>query len=220
MKTITIIGGGPSLDLADVEFVRGRCEAIVINTAYQIARWANYLYARDYAWWAARPANVFYPENGKAVAKDNPGAKSHAQLSFELFHGQRWTGSVKAAGEFGLRHINTRMAEGINPIPGVIHEGGPAGANSGFQATNLAITQFHATRVLLLGFDMRGGHWHGDHPDPLTNVAPAAMSPFARSFESMVPGLRDMGVEVVNCTPGSAITCFRNSTVQAELRKG
>lgn len=220
MKTIAILGGGPSLTPADVEFLRGRCEVICINTNYQIAPWAHYLYARDYAWWATAPTTVFYPERGAWTPKANPARKSHAQLSFEMFQGQRWTGSIKAAGQFNLRHIDTRMAPGLNPIPGVINEGGPAGASSGFQATGLAITQFHATRVLLLGFDMKGGHWHGEHPEPLTNVAPAGMPPFAEAFATMVPMLKDMGVEVVNCTPGSAITCFRNSTVQAELRQG
>jgi hypothetical protein len=33
----------------------------------------------------------------------------------------------------------------------------------------------------------------------------------------MLPQLAKLGVEVVNCTPDSAIRCFRFSTIEAEL---
>lgn len=217
MNTFVIIGGGPSLTPADVEYCRGRAKVIVINTAYQIAPWANYLYARDFSWWSAIPEQVYYPEAGGWTPKDNDQRQPHYVLSHRMFQGQRWTGCRKASSEYGLLHIDTRMATGLNPIPGVIHEGGPGGANSGFQATNLAITQFHATKILLLGFDMFSGHWHGDHPSPCTNLKPNQMAPFAESFGTMGPALKDMGIEVVNCAPKSAITCFRFSTLQAEL---
>jgi hypothetical protein len=65
--------------------------------------------------------------------------------------------------------------------------------------------------------DMRGKHWFGDHPAPLTNVAENEYPMFAQGFNTMVPDLAALGVEVINCSPISAITCFRFATVQAAL---
>lgn len=39
------------------------------------------------------------------------------------------------------------------------------GGNSGTQAARMAITELHAVRLILLGYDMQGSsHWHGSHP--------------------------------------------------------
>lgn len=46
---------------------------------------------------------------------------------------------------------------------------GKTGGNSGNQAARLAITGLGADRVILLGYDMKGGHWHGDHPQGWPN---------------------------------------------------
>ena len=92
------------------------------------------------------------------------------------------------------------------------------GRSSGYQACNLA---FHlgVKRILLLGFDMRAvngrTHWHEQHQRPTspkdyaTHMAP----PFKRLAEEL--GAR--GVEVVNCTPGSAITAFPVMPIEQAL---
>lgn len=46
---------------------------------------------------------------------------------------------------------------------------GKTGGNSGNQAARLAITAFGARRLILLGYDMKGGHWHGNHPQGWPN---------------------------------------------------
>lgn len=212
-----ILGGGKSLNRADVDYCRGRAKVIAINTAYQIAPWADYMYARDYDWWRATPREVFRANCAAGWTAIANGPNPHYVLAHQMFQGQRWTGSSKAAGEFGLLSVDTRSIGGLCAIPGVIHEGSAGGANSGHQAVNLAINQFHAKRIFLLGFDMLGGHWHGDHPAPLTNLSDSQFQPFADSFATMLKPLADLGVEVVNCAPKSRITCFRFSTIQAEL---
>jgi hypothetical protein len=91
------------------------------------------------------------------------------------------------------------------------------GSNGGYQAINIA-TLAGARRVMLLGYDMRfdgkRSHWHAGHP---IYVVEQRYHQYAQRFASMVPALKAVGVEVVNCTPGSMIRCFRMSRIRDEL---
>jgi hypothetical protein len=77
------------------------------------------------------------------------------------------------------------------------------GGNSGYQAIHLAI-QAKASRVLLYGFDMHGEHFFGRHPAPLRNTEPEHYVRWLPRFAA----LNGRGAEIINCTPGSALTCF------------
>lgn len=74
---------------------------------------------------------------------------------------------------------------------------------SGLFGIHVAI-QLGAKRVILLGFDMRGSHYFGAHKAPLTNTTPERFEVFKGAFAAYP--LR--GVEVLNCTAGSALTCY------------
>jgi len=50
-ETVVIIGGGPSLTMDQLEYVKGRAKTIGINDAYLIAPWIDILYACDLKWW-------------------------------------------------------------------------------------------------------------------------------------------------------------------------
>lgn len=74
--------------------------------------------------------------------------------------------------------------------------------NSGLQGMRVAYEIFNATRLLLLGFDMRGAHFFGRHPSPLRNTTPQQFAKHIAQFD------RWRGCEVINCTPGSALKRF------------
>ena len=57
---------------------------------------------------------------------------------------------LECAKTYGLQLIDGADEQGFSTTPGLIHYG----ANSGFQAVNLAI-QFGARYIVLIGFDMR-----------------------------------------------------------------
>lgn len=82
-----------------------------------------------------------------------------------------------------------------------------AGGNSGYTAV-WATAQACASRILLNGFDFRGDHWHGAHKAPLRNTAPETFQRWAKRFDLLAADLRARGIEVLNCTPGSALSCF------------
>lgn len=77
----------------------------------------------------------------------------------------------------------------------------PMGCNSGLMGMFLA-RDLGAKRIILLGFDMHGTHYFGRHPDGLKNTNEHRFKMHMRQFT------RFDGVEVINCTPGSALKCY------------
>lgn len=121
----------------------------------------------------------------------------HHRASALLFGGLKVSGQ-----EVEFRHVLTLKStgtKGFDPNPSHIRTGG----NSGYAATHLAI-HARASRIVLLGFDMSGGHWHGDHPAHLGNPGPAEFTRWIERFDA----LNGRGAEIINCTPGSALECF------------
>jgi len=98
--------------------------------------------------------------------------------------------------------------EGYDPAPGHVRTGG----NGGYQALHLAISE-GAERVLLLGFDMKGSHFFGRHAPPLRNTDPATFERWIVRFAA----LKGRGAEIINCTPGSLLTCFPQQDLENAL---
>ena len=123
------------------------------------------------------------------------------------FAGEKWSShgdtndKLETAEKYGLKLVEGHHADTFGT--GRVHYG----SNSGFQAINLAIL-FGARRIILAGFDMHnrsGRHFFGDHPKGLLNNN--RYENFVPAFEYAAKHLPE-GIEIVNATPGSAITCF------------
>jgi hypothetical protein len=84
------------------------------------------------------------------------------------------------------------------------------GTNSGLQAMRAA-QLMGATKILLLGFDMRGTHYFGKHPAPLRNTTSNRFKVHLAQFRKW------KGCPVINCTPNSALKQFQQSTIEKEL---
>lgn len=102
---------------------------------------------------------------------------------------------------------------GLSENPNGVH----TGTNSGYQAINIAVLA-GARRILLLGYDMHfpngKSHWHGEHP---IKIPEQHYTGYTKQFATMLDQLKKLGVEVVNCSPGSALKYFRMSTIEQEL---
>ena len=146
-----------------------------------MALWADVLYACDGPWW-----DVYFDEVRKT------------------FDGELWTQDEIAANKYGLYFIRSESAPGLGKYD-VIH----TGENSGYQMVNLAYL-FGAKKIILLGFDMQrtGGksHCHGDHPAGLNRSSP--LEKFAKNFNSLAADFENEGVEIINATRETALTCF------------
>ncbi len=129
------------------------------------------------------------------------------------FKGELWTQDVPAAEKYGLHRVDATSGKGLGRDK--LHYG----ANSGYQAVNLAYL-FGAKKIILLGFDMKCGeggktHWHGDHPGVLNQVLP--LREFLKNFPVLAKDLAAEGVEVVNATRDTALECFRKVNLEDAL---
>jgi hypothetical protein len=113
-----------------------------------------------------------------------------------------WWKNNPEAMEFAGRKFTTapdwQGLSGLERVPGV-----SSGTNSGLLGLMVAV-KLGATRILLLGYDMQGTHFFGAHPAPLRNPNAARFEVFQKQFS----GYKPRGVEIINCTPGSALRTY------------
>jgi len=88
-------------------------------------------------------------------------------------------------------------------------------ANSGVLGLEVAKRQ-GATRILLLGFDMHGTHFFGPYTNGLSNTADKRRRIHLHQYQQWAS--RNPEVEVINCTPGSAIAAFPMGGLDEFLR--
>lgn len=158
---------------------------VAVNDAYRVIPAADLLYACDAKWWSA-----------------HEGAP--------LFRGEKWVqdkrGGLEAARRFGLRCVQSQPGSTPSTDPAVITQG----MNSGFQAIEIAALM-GARRIILVGYDMGLGpsgrrHFFGDHPADLNMASPYHL--FIKAFNEAAPHWRDRGLEIVNASARTALTCF------------
>lgn len=86
--------------------------------------------------------------------------------------------------------------------------------NSGVLGLECAV-RAGATRILLLGADMHGSHFFGPYTNGLRNTAPHQRAQHLKQYAAWARLNRE--VEVLNCTPGSALDCFPRADLDACL---
>lgn len=99
-----------------------------------------------------------------------------------------------------------RAREGLSEDPTQISHG-----NSGYGALGLAYLM-NARKIALLGIDGQGNYWFE------TNKTPGKMHHLPDLFASTVPQLVWQGIQVVNGSPDSTITCFPKLPPEAAIR--
>lgn len=104
----------------------------------------------------------------------------------------------------------------FNAVPGVERFRVSGGTNSGLLGLMVAV-HLGATKVLLCGFDLHspGEHFFGRHPAELKSTPAKRMEAFKQQFTRYRPN----GIEIVNCSPGSALRCYRMGVLEDELAR-
>lgn len=182
-----IVASGPSAVEQPIDLARGRTKVVVVNNSWQLAAWADVLYASDTDWW-----------------REN----DHAGFAGLKVSRSEWRGveRVHLRGEPGRYHNDLIFDES-----GVVGSGG----SSGFQALNLAI-QFGARDIALVGFDARvdlGCHWHGCHATTL-NPTEGTAAMWAYHLDRQANALIAAGILVTNCSSTSSLTAFPKTTLE------
>lgn len=147
---------------------------------------ADLLYACDGKWWDAHEGA---PE----------------------FKGIKVTYHPAAALKYGLHRIAIdTKARGLSLEPGRL-----VSQNSGMHALNLAV-QLGARRIRLVGYDMKTDrgkmHFFGNHPGKLH--VRHDFSTFIEHFEGVREAAQALGVEILNCTPDSALHWFKRARLE------
>lgn len=183
-----VVASGQSATQTDLTLLRGRCRILAINRAFELAPFGSALYAADGAFWTHYPAA-------------------------RQFAGIKITADRNAASHWGLHQITVDGAHRIQvDAPGRIGHGG----NGGFQAINLAV-QFGARRILLIGIDLCGEHWHEAHKQPLRNPKPQTLEKWRKRLDAQAAALAALGVTVYNCSMCSALTAYPKMPIAEAL---
>ncbi|HOW94937.1 MAG TPA: hypothetical protein PLF91_10655, partial [Mycolicibacterium fallax] len=202
-ETAVILASGPSMTREQAEAVRGKCRAIAVNNqgidtdcdgvrVPALAPWADVLYAADAKWWRHYHDRSLKFAGRKVTIRDT--------LPWPEVY------SLKQSSEHAI----------FDPRPTHLVSGG----NSGYQALHLAV-HLGATRIVLLGFDMKNGrlgrrHWFGNHPGKLDSRG--NFTGWLRAFDKLAGVLKQMNIEVVNCTPDTALRAFRRAPLSEVIR--
>jgi hypothetical protein len=196
-QTCVVVAGGPSAKDAPLDLVKDRARCVVINEGYRLAPWADALYAADAGWW----------ERKKGCRE---------------FRGLRVSQSDQAAKMYrGIRQVNLiRVGQIVRKPKGTIGAGSDnrgTGANSGFQALNLAF-QFGVSRLVMVGFDMtvaHGVHWHGRHTG--NNPTETGIARWRAVLDRQAAYFAAVGVEIINASPFSALVNYPKMTLEQAL---
>jgi len=192
--TAVVVASGPSLADEQITLIEHSVVfTIAVNNSYAKLQHPDVVYACDYLWWKL----------------------NHMKAKQNIPRRQLWTQDRAAAEQFQLSHIQWEGKDGLGK------RGLRVNGNSGAGAINLAY-HFGARRILLVGMDMKPGpngekHWHPDHPKPL--VQGQQFEEWRKKMGVLAADLKTEGVTVVNCTPGSALTCFPMGDLEQELVK-
>lgn len=161
---------------------------IAINTTFKIAPWASMLYACDAAWWFHHAQEALKFKGLKVTQSSNVPFKNVLSL--------RGTGD-----------------SGFDDDPRCIR----TGKNSAYQALHIAI-HAGAKKIILCGVDMHGANWHGDHPKPLRTTKQVGYQMMIELWETIIPELNKRNIEVINCSPESALNVFPKMNLEQALK--
>lgn len=185
-QTVVIVGSGPSLSLQQIRTVaiaraEKHCRVIAVNDAIYPCFWADWLHAGDLKWWRWHIHRINdFTGIRTTVSDDVPGPWVNGYLEY--------------SGDLGFDPDSSKCK---------------SGGSSAYQAACIAV-HTGAKRIILLGIDMKRGpdgqvHWFGEHPERTTVNYAVAMAP---KWDTLKPTLEERSIEVINCSPGTALETF------------
>lgn len=195
-KCAVILAQGPSLRLNEAATISNLFPTIAIKDTFVIAPEAKVIFGSDLSWWFRR-------------WREWPALRQHRGIKVALYAQKLKTGVTD------LKYLECASAEQF-----VFKEGAVAsGANSGHQALNLCVN-LGARKIILMGYDMRivdgVAHFHSNH----AQVGKDVYSIYKGAMERAAPALAAKGIQVVNCSKHTALTCFPKVTFDEAVRWG
>jgi len=193
-KPCFIVGGGPSLEDFNWSMLQGH-RVIGINRVYEHFD-PTIIFSMDtrFLRW------VLDGKYGREVAE-----KFALSQAYKVW---LCTYNCKLPEEIFILRVWRTYSQGFRAFPAMMRKGIGHGNNSGYGALNLAAC-LGASPIYLLGFDMKYAgektHWHEGHPVP---HRPGTVQKFGQYFQLAAIKIKEMGLEVINLNPDSALPYF------------
>jgi hypothetical protein len=184
-ETVVIVASGPSAANEPLAIGRDKVRFLAVKDGWRLCPWADALYGCDHHWWEAHRGLIDWPA---------------LRICYDPRTVEKWRGLDWLKADIKRGHENF-----------LFHHVGEVGwgGNSGFHAMNLAL-QFGASRLVLVGFDMRvdhGRHFFGAHK--YSNApSEANCRKWVEVIDRQAPAIAARGARVVNCSPLSALTAY------------
>ena len=157
---------------------------IVVNDGYRLGSWPDICFFADYGWYKAHRESLA-KWSGLKIGSCPPIEGNNDGIKY-------------------LKRLNRPM--GLNAKPHLLNWN----FNSGSAAINLAVPHLGVRQAILLGFDMGWpdgqSHWHQGHGNghkPRPNY-----DKWAEVLSVVAQDAAKLGIEIINCSPGTAITAF------------
>ncbi len=189
-ETCVILGGGPSLSQLDLSLLSGY-KVIGVNDTYKLGQW-DICYFKDANWYFQEAFKGHPPHNGELLLD---------------FHGWKITScnTQSVMHEPGIKTIHRGRRDHLDLDRNFLTHCNNAGA----EALALAI-MLGAQTIALVGFDMKplkGKHnWHLNHVKEMPESI--YKDYYMHPFKVLKKGADKKGVNIYNCTLGSALTIF------------
>ena len=79
-----------------------------------------------------------------------------------------------------------------------------------------------ASTIILLGYDMHAkhktSHWFGEHPEPFNRYNAQLYDVWQQEFFALESAAVERGQQIINCSPGSRLDCFKKADLIETLR--
>jgi len=184
---VAVVASGPSVNSDTIGKLKGKCRVAVVNNSYQLAPWADLLYAADADWW-----------------REHKGAKEFGGLKVTCKQDTAVDNGICFVDLIPEKLSNTEQDKIMFEPKGTIGRGG----NSGFQLINI-VTQAGCKKQIWIGFDFQGEHWHSRHPRPMKNPSQRTLDKWCVRLNGQAPILIGLGVRVLLVSENSALTAFK-----------
>lgn len=191
-ETVVIVASGPSTERVDLRLIHGR-RAIAVSHGCRAMPRADVLLFGGQA----------FAQNGEWRQFEGPLIVMAQQPARDVPHDSRFV------------HMRRAGAAGLSSDPTCL-----CGAESSVTlAINYAVHR-GVSRIILLGCDGQPGlagqrRFGSLHPD--ARDWPQRYAAQEAAMRSQLEPLRQLGVSVVNCSPGTALTCYPTASLEDAL---
>lgn len=187
-QTVFLIGSGESIRDYDLSWLKDRM-TMIINSSIKLVNNPTFL-----AW-----SDIMWMRDNKHVLKLCP-TSNLIQYSF----------NPQLLCDHDEYYPNVRHAINVKSLDGFCHEAPYVhGNNTGTRSLNF-LSHFKPYNIVMVGFDLQGGNWHGRYPATDKKYH----DQFLENFEQMAPYIKELGINVYNASKRSRLTCFEKTDIR------